>query len=531
MWRRWIGAICVLAVAGFTACGEVDDDPDREQTGMLMTVSSPVDTRVTHMKYEVYELDECAPVHERYQTGPPPHPERLIHESFKKLKKGLTLPGGLGKFDKAPLDPESKHRFADLMLTVDAGCYEVRVTPMRKTEDLKDKERVEECLPVQKSVEVEQGKLSEYVLISQCAGPDDGQGAMDIIAALNNSPVIVDYKQSQDVIECPDKGNPTLDKVCATALDPEKDPMNFVWTRAESDGTPNEGAVFFAEGEFTRMFPFEDAELLEEHIVMVDGHPTVQQCLKIEFMRPEEDMTVHFAVIVFDKLWDKLEGVKQPVTFEQWYHDRQITDDGQFILSRGVHSFSKKLKTCEDDAVPVIACNETMGYWMHRPNDARVVERWKTTGFEPFDVDDDENGASAQTLCPNERWIDILRNTGTWRGLYYRLARAFITARLNYAKFSWDHLPEMGIVLDALGEFLTDDDICKDEEGDDLAPGEKHIDEQLLDQVFDSDVIEAINEVADKLNAAHPGDLGDLQRLLNDVFNEHLCPWEVESFE
>ena len=342
MMKRWTTICCGLAFVGAIACGEADDDmPDEDVTGMQMAISAHADAPVTHMKYEVYKLDDDKCLEDHYKTTEPPEGEPDFTKQ-KKLKKGITLPGGIGKFKKKPFDKNSKHRFADLFLPVDAGCYEVRVTPMRKTEDLKSKVRAEECLPVEKRVQVEMGKVTEHVLISQCLGPEDGLGAMDIVAALNGPPEMKDIKiKPQKFKKCPKRARDVM-KFCVEATDPEKDPMNFAW-RAKDGVTP---------------------------LVNVPGIRSVttkvkeerpgfkRECAKIEFDRPAVNRAYKAKVIVFDKVWDKVDDgegnlVYQKVSFEDWYADRDITDEHfDTIESRATQELKFYVSGCKKTDIP-----------------------------------------------------------------------------------------------------------------------------------------------------------------------------------
>jgi hypothetical protein len=131
----------------------------------------------------------------------------------------LHIPGGVPSLENNPLDKGSAHLFADLFVTVAAGCYDVRTTPVTP-----GGYPSKVCAAAwKKGVRVAEGKTTEILLINQCMGRDPGN--IDIIATLNREPEIkkVEFKQSK-FVTCGEK-----QIICATASDPDKDPLEFVW--------------------------------------------------------------------------------------------------------------------------------------------------------------------------------------------------------------------------------------------------------------------------------------------------------------
>ena len=140
----------------------------------------------------------------------------------------LHIPGGVPSLENNPLDRRSQHLFADLFVTVAAGCYDVRTTPVTPG-GLPSKV----CAAAwKKGVRVLPGKTTEILLINQCMGRDPGN--IDIIATLNREPEIkrVEFKDSK-FVSCNDK-----QIICATASDPDKDPLEFVWRVARGVSAP-----------------------------------------------------------------------------------------------------------------------------------------------------------------------------------------------------------------------------------------------------------------------------------------------------
>lgn len=202
--RRWI---CGLALGCMvvTGCAEgIDEDgptPEEvESTGLALSVDFQGDTDVTGFDYEVRRCGH----HKMAANG-------------SVALEDLVLPGMIPDFEKEPFDPMSRHLFSDYFTMLEAGCYDVKVHPVTKKGVLS-----EQCGTASANgVEVAHGHTTEILLISQCEGPE--RGALDVIAALNNPPRINSVQFS--------KFNQACDqvKVCATATDPDQDPMRFSW--------------------------------------------------------------------------------------------------------------------------------------------------------------------------------------------------------------------------------------------------------------------------------------------------------------
>lgn len=116
--------------------------------------------------------------------------------------------------------PGGNHPFADSFFTVIVGLYCVTVSPMKD-----ENTPAPECKVVEKEkVEVVEGKTTEIVLVSQCAGPKIG--AIDVVSVLNDPPSILSlvFDPSKWIKTCSDL---TLE---AEAQDPNDDPLTYKWT-------------------------------------------------------------------------------------------------------------------------------------------------------------------------------------------------------------------------------------------------------------------------------------------------------------
>ncbi len=196
----------------FVGCADVDDDepaPDDgvDETGVELTVDFVGDTDVAGFKFVIREC-----VKDKPHAGP-------IASKTKKDLEDLYLPGMIPEFENDPFDEHSSHLFADFYTSLKPGCYDVEVIPITKSgQPSNDCDKAEEP-----KVEVKDGKTTEVLLISQCEGGE--KGGLDIVAALNHPPEIKKLKYKKFNHEC-DKV-----KVCATAFDPDGDPLEFEWAQ------------------------------------------------------------------------------------------------------------------------------------------------------------------------------------------------------------------------------------------------------------------------------------------------------------
>ena len=127
------------------------------------------------------------------------------------------------------LDLEGSVVFADYFATLEAGCYDVELTPLDEEGDA-----VAHCsIATAQDVQVEAGQTTEIVMISRCFAET---GGLDVLGVLAYAPTItkLEYDPSKFV------GCDSL-QVCATAIDPDDDGVEFVWEQLEGP-TPAVGA-------------------------------------------------------------------------------------------------------------------------------------------------------------------------------------------------------------------------------------------------------------------------------------------------
>jgi hypothetical protein len=138
----------------------------------------------------------------------------------------MQLPGGIPAFENNPLDAGSQHSFSDHFESLMPGCYDVVATPLQQDGSVSD-----DCdVSSQYGIVVEEGQTTDVMLISQCSGTSIG--ALDTTVALNQPPALWDltFTPSKFMSAC----QKTI--VCATAADPNNDPMEFEWV--ETSGRP-----------------------------------------------------------------------------------------------------------------------------------------------------------------------------------------------------------------------------------------------------------------------------------------------------
>jgi hypothetical protein len=142
--------------------------------------------------------------------------------SLDKPLEEIRLPGGIPGFEDQPLDKDSAHVFADMFIDLTPGCYDVSTQPLRG-----DATASQQCASASaRGVHINDRQTTEVFLINQCQG--DGRGAIDVIAALNHPPALTSlaFERSKFVLRCEEQA------ICATAKDPDGDPLEFVWSQA-----------------------------------------------------------------------------------------------------------------------------------------------------------------------------------------------------------------------------------------------------------------------------------------------------------
>ncbi len=216
------GAVCAVIAAGTMlggGCGEEGRDAifgqSNTSTAMALTSAVAADSGVDGMKFEI-ERVACANGEDF---------EEWDYE-FSGSLEDMDLPAHLSVDHPLPADG-SNHAFADHFVTLDAGCYNVKATPLNAEQPSNV------CAPAfADGVEVEDGRTTEIMLLSQCEG--EKKGALDVIAALNTAPHIeaIVYNPSKFAGVCEDV------EICVTAVDPNNDPLDITF---EQIGGPDNG--------------------------------------------------------------------------------------------------------------------------------------------------------------------------------------------------------------------------------------------------------------------------------------------------
>lgn len=272
-----ISGLGVVAVAAAAAamlslgCGVTkpsNDEIGKSKQSALHIVVGPT-TGVTGIRFLITQID-CKTL----------APGEVVVDETKSLDE-LSIPDSIPELGDHPLDSGSMHAFADDFELLLPGCYHVSTQPYD------DKEP--SCHEAHKDVVVDAGKTTEVFLINQCQGPTPG--ALDVISALNHPPVLTDvaFDKSKFVRSCNDQ------VICATAYDPENDPLKFVWT---------------VTGGPTVSGPFDVTSTTNP-----DG--SITQCVRYI---PRAPGKVTLDVTVYDLLHNN-SAMSTPETFEQWLAD------------------------------------------------------------------------------------------------------------------------------------------------------------------------------------------------------------------
>ncbi|MFN3197784.1 MAG: PA14 domain-containing protein [Bradymonadia bacterium] len=197
--------LCSLAACNSTPETPSTEGPATGATGIALRSDILADTDVAGMQYTLTPVD-C-------DTGAPNDPDGVI--SVTRDLEDILLPGGHPGFQDGPFDAASGHLFTDAFQAVPAGCYDVLAQPI----DI-DGELSEDCAAASEAnVPVQDGEVTEIVLVSQCVG-DGSLGAVDAVVALNHPPQLVDAYYDPSKFTC--QNTTTL---CVVAEDPDNDPM------------------------------------------------------------------------------------------------------------------------------------------------------------------------------------------------------------------------------------------------------------------------------------------------------------------
>lgn len=283
-----IGAVGIVSLGlGLSACSadNATDAPSTVRSGLA--IGAEVDpSGVASFQFDV-ERVECTP-----------------GETFDALTltevspiEDMPLPTHIETDDGASFDEDSEHAFADQYFTLPAGCYDVDVQPLDA-----DGNAVTDCsAPSRDGVVVVDGETTEILLLSQCG--NNPVGGLDVISSLNHAP------QIESLVFTPSKFGQVCEdiEICATASDPDGDPLEFVW---EKTGGPA-GAEIIAS-------------------TQTDTDDGVTSCVTVE---SDGVGTFEYEVTVYDTIHDGSEMVR----VEDYLNDLGQNVESNDSLSFPVH--------------------------------------------------------------------------------------------------------------------------------------------------------------------------------------------------
>jgi hypothetical protein len=278
--------------------------------------------------------------------------------SVDKPLEDILLPGGIPGFEDQPLDGSSSHAFADLFLDLPPGCYDISTQPLRR-----DGSASQDCAPASASnVRINDGRTTELFLINQCRG--DGRGAIDVISALNHPPALtaVAFERSKFVQRCEEQ------VVCATAKDPDNDPIEFTWQKVG-------GA------------PLLSGPTVVRTTTNPDGSTT--QCVRAV---AEQTGQYQLAVTVYDLLHDP-RNAGRLIRFEEYF-----ARNGSTLRSRAELTF------------PFYAAANGFTGSCIAPSCKVLLERAPSTPSGSYTLDPDGSGPMASFPA----WCDMEADGGGW---------------------------------------------------------------------------------------------------------------------
>lgn len=399
-------ALCVGLLAAACTGTDVEDvtPEDLSATGLALSMDYLGDTDVKGFRYIVTACGSEYPVVDK-----------------NKYLEDLTLPGMIPAFEHKPFDAHSKHLFSDHFMVLPKGCYDVKVIPIKD-----DKQPSKDCAKASAhDVKVYDGLTTEILLVSQCKG--EKRGGLDVIAALNHPPVIKNLKfDPSKFLKCPEYGKPEV-ILCATAYDPDKDPLEFEWTQI--------GGPDVVKGPI--------------HVSTEKRYGKVTECVKFVFERESDEY--EFKVTVYDLFHSKYSTKENPklIRAEKWYEKNGYGD----VKSRASLKFptyvSCKKKPYEpepdagmdigddvgdeDDVVNGKVCPRTQGYWGNHYDGATPVNQdipWPIIGAETD---------AGLIFCPGDDdplglpWVEIMQINPEGGSMWVNLAHQYIAAKLNVA--------------------------------------------------------------------------------------------------
>lgn len=178
----------------------------------------------------------------------------------------LLLPVENPSLAGQPLAPDSEHAFADELIALQAGCYDITLTPLGKGGEPSRGCRAASAHAVRILPEL----TTEIVLLSQCGGAEGGLA--DNVLAFNHAPSLDNPSYTRFVATC-EKA-----RICVSARDADRDPLELVWSLREGSD------------------PRVTEPLVESSTIDADGR--LEQCVSVV---PQASALFDFEVTAYDR--------------------------------------------------------------------------------------------------------------------------------------------------------------------------------------------------------------------------------------
>lgn len=198
MQQKYVFAFCVSSTIIGCSGGDGSSPAAEHTFGTLHAAIevSDVDNGVTAIRFDVVAVEDACD-------------SQPIASDVVELE---------GEALASPLAESGAHAFADGLFVLEPGEYRVCATP------LAGDEASAVCGSTDGTTSVEAEETTELVLTSQCTAA--GNGALDVVVALNSPPVVTDLvlSPSKFITNCE-----TL-TLTATASDPNADTLAYAWS-------------------------------------------------------------------------------------------------------------------------------------------------------------------------------------------------------------------------------------------------------------------------------------------------------------
>ncbi|AWV87964.1 hypothetical protein [Bradymonas sediminis] len=240
------------------------------------------------------------------------------------------------------LRPEAAHRFGDITWQVTPGCHRVRAQVVDQAGVA-----LGSCEPADTPNSfLESGESQSYVILSECEAPDDHAGVR-LQEILNRAPRL----DPIEVTPLSSDASCSSTKVCATAHDPDGDPLKLEWTlRSHSD----------------RLLPTPTPTVGRQRL---DGESSRTECILL----PANTQAAHVDVQVRDLSGAlpaaQVPGQATPARAEPLlsFEDLYLGDFGLVARSRD-HESAKIPRTCNPTSCPANPADRIrmIRYWIGR---------------------------------------------------------------------------------------------------------------------------------------------------------------------